>query len=353
MTIEFHPLEVLETRNEIGGQAKTVMFDVPPHLAQEFAWRAGQHLTLRFSIKGEEVRRSYSISSSPVSGDPLQITVKRVKKGLVSNHINDAVQPGDVIDVMPPFGSFCLDTDSTERRTHYFFGAGSGITPIHSMLQSVLLAEPWSFAHLAYGNVNADSILFKDTFAEYQQAFDERLTVHHVLSKPSMWSSFQYWRKGIVDKGAIEALVTEHPPYAQNAQYYVCGPGGMNKSVKEALMSLDVPASRIHMESYGGAQETDDSVKGVDAVVDISLNGLRHSVQVASGQTILEAAQQAGLEPPYSCQSGVCGACRCQLKKGSVHMRARTALDDREIASGAVLSCQAVATTDKLAVSYD
>ncbi|WP_282151963.1 2Fe-2S iron-sulfur cluster-binding protein [Ruegeria atlantica] len=353
MTRDFHPLEVLETRSEIGGQAKSIMFAVPAHLAQDFAWRAGQHLTLRFWIKGEEVRRSYSISSSPVSGDPLRITVKRVKKGLVSNQINDTVQKGDVIDVMPPFGSFCLDTDPEERRTHYFFGAGSGITPLHSMLQSVLLAEPWSVAHLAYGNANADSILFKEEFVAYQQAFSERLTVHHLLSKPSMWSSFAYWRRGVIDKDAIEALITENPPYAQNAQYYICGPGGMNKAVKDALMSLDVPANRIHMESYGGAQETDDSIKGVDAVVDITLNGQRQSVQMASGQTILQAAQQAGLEPPYSCQSGVCGACRCQVKKGSVHMRARTALDDNEIAKGAVLSCQAVATTDKLAVSYD
>ncbi|MBO9446792.1 ferredoxin--NADP reductase [Ruegeria sp. R14_0] len=353
MTRDFHPLTVRDVREEIGGQAKSVMFDVPPHLTQAFAWRAGQHVTLRFQIKGEEVRRSYSISSSPVSGDPLRITVKRVKKGLVSNHINDTVQPGDVIYVMPPFGSFCLDTDPTERRTHYFLGAGSGITPLHSMLQSVLLAEPWSFVHLVYGNANADSILFKDAFAEYQEGFAGRLTVQHVLSKPSMWSSFDYWRRGNIDKDAVQAFLAENPPYAQNAQYYICGPGGMNGSVKEALMLLDVPANRIHLESYSGAPVADDGIKGVNAVVDITLNGQRQSVEITSGQTILQAAQKAGLEPPYSCQSGVCGACRCKLKKGSVHMRARTALDDAEIAKGAVLSCQAVATAEKVAVTYD
>ncbi|OBY26582.1 2Fe-2S iron-sulfur cluster-binding protein [Leisingera sp. JC1] len=353
MTRHFHPLTVLDTREEIGGLAKTVMFDVPEILRKTFAWRPGQHLSFRFVVEGEEQRRSYSISSSPFTGDPLRITVKRVKGGIVSNHINDNVQKGDVIDVMPPFGGFCLDPAQGARRTHYFFGAGSGITPLYAMLSSVMAAEPNSVAHLAYGNNNEKSILLDDELNGIWTAHPERMSIHHVFSKPSWWSNAGYWRKGIVDKDAIEALITENPPYAQDAQYYVCGPGGMNKAVKTALMSLDVPTKRIHMESYGGTADLDTSVEGIASSMELTLGGAQQTVSISPGQTILEAAKAAGLKPPFSCQSGVCGACRARLVSGDVHMRARMALEDKDIANGAILTCQSLPTTDKLSVSYD
>ena len=148
MNGDFCPLKVSATREEIRGQAKTVMFDLPKSLEKTFRWLPGQHLTLRFNLKGEEERRSYSISSSPFASEPLRITVKRVKGGLVSNHINDNVNVGDIIEVMPPFGGFYLDPGQTMRRTFYFFGAGSGITPLYAMLRSVIAVEPYSFAHL-------------------------------------------------------------------------------------------------------------------------------------------------------------------------------------------------------------
>lgn len=147
---------------------------------------------------------------------------------------------------MPPFGSFCLDASPDERRTHYFFGAGSGITPLYSMLHSVLCHEPYSVAYLVYGNKNADSILFKDKLDTLAELYGKRVGVMHVLSRPSAWKSANYWRKGLVDAATVEALIAENPPYAQNAQYYICGPGNMNESVKAALMALDVPANRIH-----------------------------------------------------------------------------------------------------------
>lgn len=353
MTRDFHRLVVCDTRDEIGGIAKSVMFEVPDSLRSTFKWRAGQHLTLRFLIDGEELRRAYSISSSPVSGDPLRITVKRVKGGLVSNHINDTIRAGAVIDVMPPFGGFYLDPEATQRRTHYFFGAGSGITPLHAMLHSVLVAEPHSVAHLAYGNRNAGSILLRERIDKLQEQHPERLSVNHVLSAPSMWSGFSYWRKGIIDKAAVEAMISENPPYAQNAQYYICGPGGMNKAVKAALMSLDVPANRIHMESFGGAIDLDDSVNGIAAIANVRLNGSSHTVHIAQGQTVLDAVRASGLKPPFSCQSGVCGACRAQVSDGSVHMRSRMALEDEDIENGAILTCQSVATSSEIAFSFD
>lgn len=158
----FFTLKVQATDKLIGGQAISIAFDVPADLKKNFSWKAGQHITVRFQIDNKEVRRCYSISSSPMSGAPLTITVKRVNNGLVSNHINDNVRSADEIEVMPPFGGFILEPNQRHRRTHYFFAAGSGITPLFSMVHSVLCAEPQSVIYLAYGNKNDQSILFKD-----------------------------------------------------------------------------------------------------------------------------------------------------------------------------------------------
>ena len=352
MRKHFHKLRVEHIHYEVEGAA-TIVFNVPPHLTEVFGWQPGQHLTLRFNLNDEEVRRSYSISASPYSGDPLRITVKRVEGGLVSNHINNRVRPGDVIDVLPPVGGFVLNPEASVRRTHYFFGSGSGITPISSMLHAVLLAEPYSMVHLVYGNRSADTILFKQQLAELCEQHPERITVDHVLSRPSIWSSFTAWRRGRIDSCTVEAAIDEHPPYAQDTQYYICGPGGMNRTVKKALMGLDVPANRIHSESYGGVDGADNSVKGIAAAARIALGGQTHGVAVAGGQTILQAARDAGLDAPFSCQAGVCGACKAYLAKGKVHMRARMALEDHEIDRGAILTCQSVATTGELSLSFD
>ncbi|WP_282610444.1 ferredoxin--NADP reductase [Pelagibius sp. Alg239-R121] len=355
-TRSFHKLRVGETRLEIGGSAKTIVFDLPGALCETFRWRPGQHLTLRFNLSGEELRRSYSISSSPFSDDrrlSMRITVKRVEGGRISNHINDNLKAGDKVEVMPPFGGFCLDPGAMRRRTHYFFGAGSGITPLFAMIQSVLSDEPHSVVHLVDGNRNAATILFKDELDRLCDAYPGRLSVSHLLSSPSLWSGFRPWRKGKIDAAAIEAVFAEYPPYAQDVQYYICGPGDMNRFVRTALTSLDVPVSRIHMESYGGAVAQDDTIKGMAATARVTLGDSTQSIEVAEGQTLLEAARAAGLTPPFSCQSGVCGACRARLVKGSAEMRARMALEDTEISKGVVLTCQSLATSSELEVVYE
>ncbi len=352
MIRDFHILRVAAVQKETIA-AKSIRFEVPDELKATFRWRSGQHITLRFQLNGEEVRRSYSISSSPPDQDGLRITVKRVKSGLVSNHINDHLKPGDQVDVMPPFGGFCLDPSPQSRRTYYFFGAGSGITPLFAMARSVLMGEPYSKAYLLYGNKNSKSIIFRDALNELQAEALERLCVHHILSAPSMWSSFDYWRRGKIDAEAIAAFIDEHPPYAQDAQYYVCGPGSMNADIRSALMGLDVPRERIHCESYGGSVPLDDSINGVAASAKVEIAGAIQNIDISAGETVLEAVQAAGLQPPFSCESGVCGACQAHLSNGTVHMRARMALDDRDIAHGAILTCQSLATSGQIELSYD
>lgn len=353
MSRQFHALRVAAVEAETA-HATSIRFDVPPTLAGAFRWRPGQHVTLRFTIGGREARRTYSISESPLAGARLRITVKRVPDGLVSNHINDHVAAGDRVDVAPPFGGFCLDPDPRARRTCYFFAAGSGITPIYAMVRALLEAEPYSVAHLAYGNVDAASIIFREALARAEAGAAGRLVVRHVLSKPGVWPGMDYWRRGRIDAAAIEAFIAEHPPEAQDARYYVCGPGGMNAGVRAALEHLDVPAGRIRLESYGGAGAARDlSVAGVAAAATVVFDGRTLAVPVATGQTLLDAVRAGGATPPFSCQSGVCGSCRARLTAGAVHMRARMALADDEIAAGAVLTCQAVPTTPELAISYD
>lgn len=349
----FYPLPVLDTREEIDGQAKTVMFDVPSALSETFTWRPGQHLQIRLLVNGEELRRCYSISSSPHTGDPLRITVKRVENGVVSQYINNRITRGDILEVMPANGSFTLDCHETARRTHYFLGAGSGITPLFSMLSSVLAAESNSFVHLLYGNRNEKTVLLADELGVLLKRYPERMTLHHVLSKPGWWSATDYWRSGILDRKTVEAWIEENPPYAQDCQYYLCGPGGMNEAVTAALRGLDVPLSRIHQESYGGTSGPGSIVEGVAAAARISIGGSEQVVSIEAGQTVLQAARAAGLELPFSCQAGVCGSCRARLTDGVVHMRSRAALSDAEIDRASILSCQSVPTTDKIALMFD
>ena len=351
MNPEFFSLKVAEIQPEIKGKATSVTFDLPASLAETFFWQAGQHVTLRFHLNEKEQRRSYTISNPP--GAPLRITVKRVAGGLVSNHIGDHLKPGDTVDVMPPFGQFSLTPDPLKRRTHYFFGAGSGITPLFAMINAVLKEEPHSVAHLIYGNADSESIIFGKELDKVKTGHAVRFTLRHVLSAPSLWSWISPWRKGRVDAKAIKVAVTETPPVAQDVQYWICGPGAMNTDVSNALMALDVPPNRIHMESFGGATITASSVTGIASNAQVDLGGTTYEVPVAADQTLLNAILSADLTPPFSCQSGVCGACKARLTKGQVHMRARMALEDSDVTRGDILTCQSVATSDELSISFD
>ncbi|NVO58323.1 2Fe-2S iron-sulfur cluster binding domain-containing protein [Rhodobacteraceae bacterium B1Z28] len=351
MNPDFFSLKVSEIRPEIKGKATSVTFDLPASLAKTLGWQAGQHVTLRFHLNEKEQRRSYSISNPP--GAPLRITVKRVAGGLVSNHIGDHLKPGDTVDVMPPFGQFSLTPDPLKRRTHYFFGAGSGITPLFAMINAVLKEEPHSVAHLIYGNADGENIIFGEELDNLARDHAARFTLRHVLSAPSLWRWSSPWRKGRVDADAIKAAVMETPPVAQDVQYWICGPGAMNTEVNNALMALDVPANRIHAESFGGAAAPASSVTGIAANAKVDLGGATYEVPVAADQTLLNAILSAGLTPPFSCQSGVCGACKARLTNGRVHMHARMALEDSDVARGDILSCQSVATSDELSISFD
>lgn len=348
-------LEVTEVQN-LTQDAVAVSFAVPEEHKETFQYKPGQYLTLEFTLNGEKVRRSYSLCSSPEENKSLRVGVKRVKGGLVSNHINDHVKVGDLIEVLPPDGRFFADVHKDNYKTYFLFSAGSGITPILSILKTVLLTEKNSFVHLIYGNSNQDSIMFKEELDALQEQYADRLIIVHCLSKPKTdwWGNSEFeFRKGRVDKDAIQWFMDTYPPYAQNAEYYICGPGKMIENTVKALKNIDVPDNRIYVERFGGGgQETE--VKGVaDAQLKAKIYGTEANTTIAEGKTVLRALIDAGYDPPYSCEGGVCSTCKCKVIKGEVSMRINLALTDKEVKNGYVLSCQSIPMTDEIEIEYE
>jgi ring-1,2-phenylacetyl-CoA epoxidase subunit PaaE len=352
MNKSFYSLIVSKIEVETKGEALSVYFEIPIELQSKFSWLAGQHVSLRFTLGETEFRRTYTISNSPNQKE-LRVTVKRVIEGVVSNHINDNLKPGDSVELLAPYGSFLLEPSPEYRRTYYFYAAGSGITPIYSMIEAILHAEPRSVCNLLYANTNYKSIIFRDKLTKLLTKYDAKLTVCHVLSRGSVWNMFQPWATGRIDKNMIAQHFSEFTPTAQDTQYYVCGPGNMNDSICSALTNLDVPNTRIHRESFGGLEKKADTlIRGQRAQAAVLIDGEQFNVSMEENQTLLEAILADGHQVPYSCQSGVCGACRAQLISGEVHLRNSAALSQHEVNSGEILSCQSVASTPTLEVAY-
>lgn len=354
--MKFYQLKVLDVQQETKDSV-SVSFDVPSELYDTFNYKAGQYLILKFNLNGQEVRRSYSLCSSPALEEPLRVGVKRVKDGLVSNHINDNVKPGSVVEVMPPDGRFYADVKPDNYKTYYLFSAGSGITPILSILRTVLLTEERSYVHMIYGNSNQETIMFKDELNKLQEQYPERLILAHSLSKPK--SSFfskknkMDYRKGRVDAEAVKWFVNEYPPYAQNVEYYICGPGKMIENTKQALKNIDVPEERIYIESFGGADEKNVESGVSECKLTTTLDDETFDIVVPKGKTILRALLDNDYDPPYSCEGGVCSSCVCKVVKGKVEMKSNMALTDSEVAEGYVLSCQSIPLTTEVEIDYE
>ncbi len=355
MSNQFHKLKVLAVENPIK-EASTITFDIPSQLYETFNYYPGQHLIIKLSINGEEIRRSYSLNSCPFKEEALQITVKRVKGGLVSNYIGDHLKAGDELEVMVPQGRFYADVTEDAYKTYFLFAAGSGITPIISILKSVLIASPYSRVNLFYGNTNQDSILFKEELDELQIQYPERLQIVHTLSAPKVWTTWEQWkgRKGRIDAEAVEWFISNYPPIAQSTEYYICGPGTMNTSVRNTLIGLGIPKALVYIEQFNGnTKALNTDIKAIDnAQLSASLNRQIYQLKIPKGKTILQVLKEAGAKPPYSCESGVCGTCIAKVSKGKAEMKACMALDESEIAKGMVLTCQALPVTEEISVEY-
>lgn len=364
MDHSFYDLNVKAIRNETA-DAVTVVFDVPADLSDTFQYIQGQYLTLKFELNGKEERRAYSMCSSPLDKD-LAVTVKRLKGGLVSNYIHDELKAGDKVSVMPPEGRFYTSLQETQQKTYYLFGAGSGITPLMSILKTILEKEPLSKVCLLYGNRDEDSIIFKEGLEELEKRYRGQLVVEHILSQPKREKSgglFGFLSKGTVlwqgkvgriNSAVVKEFLTAHPAGSGQPEYFICGPGSMIVAVESALNTEGINKDHIHAERFTSDIDEKDRAKGkAGAKIIVHMNGSTIEAEVPEGKTILDVLLDLRYDPPYSCHSGACSTCMAKIIQGSVKMDACYALDDDEVADGFILTCQSHPTSDVVELTYE
>lgn len=360
MALQFHKLKVSKLIKETE-DATTIAFEVPAELKSTYEYKHGQYITLRFFFEGKDERRTYSMCSSPVTDDFLAVTVKKVKDGKVSPYITANLKVGDLVDVMPPLGNFTIELNPDNQKTYMLFAGGSGITPIFSILKTILAIEKKSKVVLIYANINENTIIFKDKLIELQKSNSEQLTIIHQLSEPFEESG--NFETGRIDKQRCLGLINIlDPNLIYEAEYFMCGPGGLMAEIENALNDKNIDKKKIHKEVFTVAEnigtevvkhhETNSPDEKVDSVR-VILYGEEHTIPIEDGDTILVAGIKAGIDPPFSCQIGACSTCRARLKSGRVEMEADDALSEEEIEEGFVLTCTSHPQTNDVLVDYD
>lgn len=356
MSAHFYPLKVAEIVPETA-EANSIRFEVPPELRDAFAFKAGQHLTLKAEIGGEEVRRNYSLCTAPDEQDWM-VTVKRIAGGIFSNWVGDNLKPGGTLEVMPPHGSFTTDFDSGRQRHLVGIAGGSGITPVMSLLRTTLKLEPRSSFTLLYGNRDSGSIIFLEELARLKDRYLDRFELYHFLAEEA--GEIELFN-GMLDRErcdeAIEHLVGS-PGDVDG--WFICGPGPMMDAAESALVDRGVTRDRIHVERFTADRPPESLVKemaelqtrAAGIVMSVTLDGRTRRVEFTESN-ILDSARKAGLPAPFACKAGVCATCRAKVTSGKVEMAARYGLTDEEIGDGYVLTCQSVPAGDGVAVDYD
>jgi ring-1,2-phenylacetyl-CoA epoxidase subunit PaaE len=356
MAEHFHALRVAEIVPETS-EANSIRFEMPAELRERFAFRAGQHLTLKAEIGGDEVRRNYSLCTAPDEQDWM-VTVKRIAGGVFSNWVGDNLKAGDTIDVMPPHGSFTVQFDGSKQRRYVAFAGGSGITPVMSLIRTALKQEPGSRFTLFYGNRDSSSVIFLDALADLKDRYMGRFELYHFLAEEK--GDVELFN-GMLDQkmcgNAIEQLVADASAVDE---WFICGPGPMMDAAEAALLERGVAKERIHIERFTAdrppeavAREIADlQTKAAGASVAVTLDGRTRKVEFTAGN-ILDSARAAGLPAPFACKAGVCATCRAKVTSGKVEMAARYGLTDEEVAAGYVLTCQSVPVGEGVAVDYD
>lgn len=360
MATHFHPLTIKEIRRETA-DCISVAFDIPAHLLTAFAFTQGQNITLKAIVEGEELRRSYSICSSPLDHE-LRIAIKKVTGGRFSAWASQYLKQGSVIEVLPPTGNFFTALDASHTKHYMAFAAGSGITPILSIIKTTLLTEPASSFTLVYGNKNRTSIIFKELLDALKNEFINRFSVQHIFSREKT--------DAVLNQGRIDTakctLIFKHLVDINSCDaFFLCGPEAMIFEVKDFLSQHGIANSKIHFELFGvPVQKQATTLVSVSAEkntapdkisrVTIKLDGITIDFNLSyNGLPILDAALQLGADLPFACKGGVCATCRAKLVSGEIFMDSNYALEPDEIKSGAILTCQSHPQSEAVFIDFD
>ncbi len=355
MSVQFHRLKVRDLRREIADTV-SISFEIPENIRDTFRFTQGQYLTLKTQINGEEVRRSYSICTGAHEND-LRVAVKRVEMGVFSTWANAHLKVGDYLEVMPPMGNFFTELSPENEKVYVAFAAGSGITPVMSILRSTLVQEPLSRFILFYGNRSFDTIIFREQLEELKNLYPDRLSVHHVLSRESLGSDLF---KGRLDGAKCRRFGAFFFPPAEVDAYFLCGPEEMVFEVKDTLIALGANPKSVHFELFTTAglknkpKITTDAKDSFEASITVIQDGAQFDFSLPSdGSTLLDAAMRAGADLPFSCKGGVCSTCKARILEGEVAMTLNYGLEPDEVAAGYVLTCQSHPVTKRVVVSFD
>ncbi|MEZ4857311.1 MAG: 2Fe-2S iron-sulfur cluster-binding protein [Flavobacteriaceae bacterium] len=344
----FYSLPISKVTKETPN-AVVIHFQIPDNLKEIFAFEAGQYLTLKFISNEKALRRSYSLSS-PAHSNTWQIGVKKVEKGAFSVFANEVLTAGDVLEVMAPQGHFLLKTNAENKNNYLAFAAGSGITPVISMIKTVLREEPLSSFVLAYGNQSVAETMFYNELESLKQQFPERLKIDYFFSRESVENCFF----GRIERSMVNFLLKNKYPDIAFHSYYLCGPEEMIYEVKDTLIKQGASEETIHFELFT-TKETGELSEAHDGntTITVTVDDETKTFIMPQNKSVLEAALSENLDAPYSCQGGICSTCIARVKEGKVEMRKNQILTDSELAEGLVLTCQSHPTTPKLVVDYD
>lgn len=356
-TPKFHTLKVSDVRKETA-DCVSVAFELPADIESAYRFKPGQYLTLKANINGEEIRRSYSICSCPYDGE-LRVAIKKVEGGVFSTYANHDLVAGDTLDVMTPIGNFTTEFNENQSRSYVAVAAGSGITPVMSLIKSAMIAEPNSKFTLIYGNRNSASVIFKDEIEDLKDKYMNRLEVHHVLSREDQGSDLM---KGRITEEKIKGFAEKFFDVNETAAYFLCGPEEIIHATEKALADMGVAKEKIHFELFTPAKDSapkkelssNSTAKDVLSSVSVILDGDETHMDISTkGKTILDSALDAGADVPFACKGAVCCTCRAKVLEGTAEMEMNYALTDEEVEEGYILTCQSHPTSEKVVVSFD
>jgi ring-1,2-phenylacetyl-CoA epoxidase subunit PaaE len=354
MTPKFHTLKVKDIKKETK-ETVSIAFEIPTDLQNDYQFYAGQYLTLKTNIDKEEVRRSYSLCSAPYEGE-WRVAVKQIENGKFSTFANRQLKSGDLLDVMQPMGNFKLVPDANAKKNYVLYAAGSGITPIFSILKTILENEPQSTVTLFYGNKGFYGIIFREELEGWKNKYINRFRLVHIFSRESPGNKIQ---KGRIDKEKCNDLFQAFLKNERIDAAYICGPEQMILNVKGSLEENGVNSNAIHFELFGTQLKVEEKAKdevkaSFSSKVEVILDGDSFDFNLDSnGLSILDAAQQAGADLPFACKGGVCCTCKAKVIEGSARMDVNYALTPEEVQNNYILTCQAHPTSEQIVVSFD